>query len=132
MRCTARNRAADISASNTRRLTAKPSAMMRSSSMWRPGNSRAPTASRVCTRRRWCTKRSSWPPGATSDPSSLALRRAGETAALLEVQMNLTLHVWRQKGGSAEGAFVEYDAANISSDASCLEMLDVVNEQLIE
>ena len=46
--------------------------------------------------------------------------------------MNLTLHVWRQKSETAEGGFVEYPAMNISPDASFLEMLDVVNEQLIE
>jgi succinate dehydrogenase / fumarate reductase iron-sulfur subunit len=46
--------------------------------------------------------------------------------------MDLTLHVWRQKSRDAEGAFVTYKAAGISSDASFLEMLDVVNEGLIE
>jgi succinate dehydrogenase / fumarate reductase, iron-sulfur subunit len=46
--------------------------------------------------------------------------------------MNLTLHVWRQKSRQADGAFVTYKAENISSDASFLEMLDVVNEGLIE
>ncbi len=46
--------------------------------------------------------------------------------------MNLTLHVWRQAAGSTEGRFVEYRARDISPDASFLEMLDIVNEQLIE
>src|ERR1044071_6060873 len=46
--------------------------------------------------------------------------------------MDLTLHVWRQKSREAEGNFVTYRAENISSDASFLEMLDVVNERLIE
>ncbi len=46
--------------------------------------------------------------------------------------MNLTLHVWRQKSRAAEGAFVTYEAADISPDASFLEMLDIVNEGLIE
>ena len=46
--------------------------------------------------------------------------------------MNLTLHVWRQKSRAAEGAFVTYKAADISADASFLEMLDIVNEGLIE
>ena len=44
--------------------------------------------------------------------------------------MNLTLHVWRQKSRESEGAFVDYKATNISPDASFLEMLDVVNEEL--
>jgi succinate dehydrogenase / fumarate reductase iron-sulfur subunit len=46
--------------------------------------------------------------------------------------MNLTLHVWRQKTAAAEGGFVQYEAKDISPDASFLEMLDVVNEELIE
>ena len=46
--------------------------------------------------------------------------------------MNLTLHVWRQSTPDGEGRFVEYAANDISPDASFLEMLDVVNEQLIE
>jgi succinate dehydrogenase / fumarate reductase iron-sulfur subunit len=46
--------------------------------------------------------------------------------------VNLTLHVWRQKSRAAEGAFVTYEAADISPDASFLEMLDIVNEGLIE
>ena len=45
--------------------------------------------------------------------------------------MNLTLHVWRQSGPNAQGEFVQYDARDISSDMSFLEMLDVVNEGLI-
>ncbi|HEX6178260.1 MAG TPA: succinate dehydrogenase/fumarate reductase iron-sulfur subunit, partial [Thermoanaerobaculia bacterium] len=46
--------------------------------------------------------------------------------------MNLKIHVWRQKSREAEGGFVTYAAENISADASFLEMLDVVNEQLID
>ena len=46
--------------------------------------------------------------------------------------MNLTLKVWRQAGPGAEGRFETYQAEGISSDASFLEMLDVVNEGLIE
>jgi len=45
--------------------------------------------------------------------------------------MNLTLHVWRQKSREADGSFVEYKASDISTDASFLEMLDIVNEELI-
>src|SRR5687767_14665557 len=44
--------------------------------------------------------------------------------------MNLTLHVWRQKSRESDGGFVTYKATNISPDASFLEMLDVVNEEL--
>ena len=45
--------------------------------------------------------------------------------------MDFTLKVWRQKPGE-KGKLAAYDAKNISSDASFLEMLDVVNEQLIQ
>ncbi|HMN09873.1 MAG TPA: succinate dehydrogenase/fumarate reductase iron-sulfur subunit [Gemmatimonadaceae bacterium] len=44
--------------------------------------------------------------------------------------MNLTLRVWRQPGPSAAGKFVEYQARDISTDMSFLEMLDVINEGL--
>jgi len=46
--------------------------------------------------------------------------------------MNLTLHIWRQSHRDGKGRFVQYDARDISPDASFLEMLDIVNEQLIE
>jgi succinate dehydrogenase / fumarate reductase iron-sulfur subunit len=46
--------------------------------------------------------------------------------------MNLTLYVWRQKGPGQKGKLVEYEAKDISSDMSFLEMLDVVNEDLIK
>ncbi len=46
--------------------------------------------------------------------------------------MNLTLQVWRQDGPTADGRFETYDAKNIPHEASFLEMLDIVNEQLID
>ena len=46
--------------------------------------------------------------------------------------LNLKLRVWRQPGPNAPGRFVEYDAGDISPDASFLEMLDVVNERLVQ
>ncbi|HVT76891.1 MAG TPA: succinate dehydrogenase/fumarate reductase iron-sulfur subunit [Acidimicrobiales bacterium] len=46
--------------------------------------------------------------------------------------MNLTLHVWRQPNGQAEGRMMTYQANDISEDMSFLEMLDVVNEGLIK
>lgn len=45
--------------------------------------------------------------------------------------MNLTLHVWRQPGPSAEGKMVTYKADNIPEHCSFLEMLDQVNEKLV-
>ncbi len=45
--------------------------------------------------------------------------------------MKLTLHVWRQKNAKTGGAFVRYEAKEVSPDMSFLEMLDVLNEELI-
>ena len=44
--------------------------------------------------------------------------------------MRLTLNVWRQTSAKAKGAFVKYDAPDVSPEMSFLEMLDVVNEGL--
>jgi succinate dehydrogenase / fumarate reductase iron-sulfur subunit len=47
-------------------------------------------------------------------------------------KINLTLKVWRQKDRSSPGRFETYEARDISTDMSFLEMLDVVNEQIIQ
>ncbi len=57
---------------------------------------------------------------------------AGTTAHGSSATMDLTLHVWRQKGPDAPGRMEQYAAPGISPDMSFLEMLDVVNERLIE
>ncbi len=44
--------------------------------------------------------------------------------------INLSLKVWRQQGPNHKGRFETYQAKDISTDASFLEMLDIVNEQL--
>jgi len=44
--------------------------------------------------------------------------------------IHLTLKVWRQKDSASKGRFEAYEAKDISTDMSFLEMLDVVNEQL--
>jgi succinate dehydrogenase / fumarate reductase, iron-sulfur subunit len=46
--------------------------------------------------------------------------------------MNLTLYVWRQKRPHEKGKLERYEAHDISSDMSFLEMLDVVNEGLVK
>lgn len=46
--------------------------------------------------------------------------------------INLTLHVWRQSGPDEPGRFETYQAEDITTHMSFLEMLDVVNEGLIE
>lgn len=45
--------------------------------------------------------------------------------------LKLKLKVWRQKNPKSEGYFENYDVDAISSDASFLEMLDVVNNKLV-
>ena len=45
--------------------------------------------------------------------------------------MDLTLKVWRQKNRNAQGTLETYNISGISENASFLEMLDVMNEQLI-
>lgn len=47
-------------------------------------------------------------------------------------KISLKLRVWRQARGSEPGRFEAYDMRDISTDASFLEMLDIVNEQMIK
>jgi len=44
--------------------------------------------------------------------------------------INLTLKIWRQNGPQAPGSWEIFPAKDISTEASFLEMLDIVNEQL--
>jgi succinate dehydrogenase / fumarate reductase iron-sulfur subunit len=46
--------------------------------------------------------------------------------------MDLTLKIWRQKDSKSKGSFKTYKVTNISTDASFLEMLDILNEELVE
>jgi succinate dehydrogenase / fumarate reductase iron-sulfur subunit len=45
--------------------------------------------------------------------------------------MRFTLHVWRQKGPTAQGRLETYTVDGITADTSFLEMIDVLNEDLI-
>src|SRR4249920_2979312 len=45
--------------------------------------------------------------------------------------LNLTLHIWRQRTPKEKGAFVSYTVV-ANEHMSFLEMLDVLNQQLIE
>jgi succinate dehydrogenase / fumarate reductase iron-sulfur subunit len=45
--------------------------------------------------------------------------------------LNLTLHIWRQPDGKSPGKMVTYKVTGVSTHASFLEMLDILNEQLI-
>ncbi len=62
---------------------------------------------------------------ASTTAASVASRHDADTT------INLTLHVWRQRNRADIGRFVTYEARDISTDMSFLEMLDVVNEGLI-
>ncbi len=46
--------------------------------------------------------------------------------------MDFTLRVWRQKNAIEKGRFESYNITDISADASFLEMMDILNEQLVE
>ena len=45
--------------------------------------------------------------------------------------MEFNLKIWRQKNAKSKGHFETYHISGIESDASFLEMLDILNEQLI-
>ena len=45
--------------------------------------------------------------------------------------MKLNLKIWRQKNNASKGQFVEYHLDNVPKEASFLEMLDILNEQLV-
>ncbi len=47
-----------------------------------------------------------------------------------EKSINLTVKVWRQEGPVVKGRLETYEARNISTNMSFLEMLDVINEEL--
>lgn len=46
--------------------------------------------------------------------------------------MNITLKVWRQRNPNDTGRLVTYEAKNVSTHMSFLEMLDVVNTDLVK
>ena len=46
--------------------------------------------------------------------------------------MEFNLKIWRQKNASEKGHFQTYHISGIEPDASFLEMLDILNEQLIK
>ena len=47
-------------------------------------------------------------------------------------KLNLHLKIWRQKNEDDKGKLVDYEANDISTDMSFLEMLDLINEGLIK
>ncbi len=48
----------------------------------------------------------------------------------MSTKINVTLRVWRQKNAYTPGRFETYPVRNIDTDASFLEMLDIVNAEL--
>jgi len=46
--------------------------------------------------------------------------------------MNFTLKIWRQKDSNSKGKFESYQVKDIPSDASFLEMFDILNNELVE
>ena len=46
--------------------------------------------------------------------------------------LNLTLKIWRQAGPKESGKIETREAKNIPIEASFLEMLDIVNQEIIE
>ncbi len=50
----------------------------------------------------------------------------------MEKKLNLKLKIWRQKNPATRGKLVTYPIRGISTDASFLEMLDVLNEELVK
>lgn len=45
--------------------------------------------------------------------------------------MDFKLKIWRQKNAQSQGHFETYSVTGIEEDASFLEMLDILNEQLV-
>jgi succinate dehydrogenase / fumarate reductase, iron-sulfur subunit len=45
--------------------------------------------------------------------------------------LDLTLHIWRQPDAKSPGRMVTYKVTGVSTHASFLEMLDILNEQLV-
>ncbi len=73
------------------------------------------------------TRGGSEPTGATHRAARVRERRAGDE----ELQMRLTLHIWRQNGPADPGGFATYELEDVNTHMSFLEMLDVLNQELI-
>ena len=50
----------------------------------------------------------------------------------MEKSRNIKVKVWRQAGPKVKGMFETYELNNISTDASFLEMIDILNEKLVQ
>ena len=54
-----------------------------------------------------------------------------ELNTMANKNINLTLKVWRQKNAATKGKLVTYQVKDVSPDASFLEMMDILNEDLV-
>lgn len=63
-----------------------------------------------------------------------AINRTGIKAdkTIKNLNMNLTLKIWRQKNQNDKGGFESYQVSDVSPDMSFLEMIDVLNEDLVK
>ncbi len=50
----------------------------------------------------------------------------------MSILTNITLKIWRQNGPDSDGRFESHHIAEITDEASFLELLDILNERLIE
>ena len=50
----------------------------------------------------------------------------------MEKSINIKVKVWRQAGPKVKGMFETYELNNISTDASFLEMIDILHEKLVQ
>lgn len=50
----------------------------------------------------------------------------------MKKSINIKVKVWRQAGPKVKGMFETYELNNISTDASFLEMIDILNEKLVQ
>ena len=50
----------------------------------------------------------------------------------MEKSINIKVKVWRQAGPKVKGMFETYELNNISTDASFLEMIEMLNEKLVQ
>src|SRR5690606_6370714 len=110
------------------RRPAPPGVLRRALPQREPDRGRrgAPPRRRVRLRGRLGVHRRGQAAGAAQGAPGVRIRR--DEAA--ELQVNITLRVWRQKGKADEGRMVTYKVEDVSPDMSFLEMLDVLNEKL--
>ena len=69
--------------------------------------------------------------GAGAGGARRAADLRGDPARGEELQVKLTLFIWRQNGPADAGRLVRYEVPGVSPEMSFLEMLDVLNDELV-